>query len=816
MKKSELLLPVGDINMCLAAIHNGADAIYLGSPFFNARGRSKDFTWDELKEIVDLCHLYDVDVHVAFNVLIFESELEDAKEHLKKLISLGVDALIIQDIGLMNMARSISKEQILHGSTQMSITNHEAIELLDDLDIQRFVLGRENTIVDIKTIKEKTHKELEVFVHGALCVAYSGQCFTSESLGGRSANRGQCAQSCRFEYDLIVDGKTYDTNGKKYLVSPQDLCGIDNIKELQDIGVDSFKVEGRLKSKEYVATAARSYRDAIDKNLSNFEKQKNNMASSFSRGFYNGWLEGVAHQELVKGTYQDHRGYLLGKALRVSPKTYLIETDKKFKTGDGILFVDKQKREGSVITNVLNKDHKIQIKTLDDIKIESALCYINSSSTVKNEVKASMTDQNKQKKLKIKVKVKARLGKPLEVVFSYKDKIVKQISDNDIEPSKSIKVDERFIKDNLSKLGRTVYEVKSFDIQMDEGIFLNQKMLKNIKNNLVSKLNNLRIDRSLEPNDYAFKASVNNIENKKELSILVRKKEQLESLVELLNERNEFKNVFSKVILDYEFGYDFASSVKLAKENNLNVFIATTRILKPSEYHNFRLIERAAPDGILIRNLGALNYFKDKDFKLVGDFSLNASNSITASYFLSKGLESICLSYDLNIKQIKDMLINMDASKAEVTIYQYMPEFHMEHCVFAAFMSKGNSFRDCGKPCEKHEVSLKDMFGNHHEIKADQECRNTMFNSVAQGAISIVPDLGKMGVHFFRFEALHENKTEFRSKLLILFNYFCGNVSLNDAIISLGINEKYGLSTGQLMKDRVYKDRKKNDSHRRI
>ena len=267
----ELLLPVGHKEMALAAIHNGADAIFIGFPGFNARGRSYDHEIAELQEIIETCHLYGVKVNLAFNIVIFENELDQVVDAIKKVLPLKPDALIVQDLGLVNLIRQIAPNQVIHGSTQMTVTNDLAIEFLADLNIKRFVLGRENSLSEIKLIKKSTEKELEVFVHGALCVSYSGQCFTSESIGGRSANRGQCAQSCRFSYDLIVDGVKQNTIDRDYLVSPQDLCGISEIPELMEIGVSSFKVEGRLKSPEYVASVARSYKDVMNKTL-NHEK----------------------------------------------------------------------------------------------------------------------------------------------------------------------------------------------------------------------------------------------------------------------------------------------------------------------------------------------------------------------------------------------------------------------------------------------------------------------------------------------------------------------------------------------------------------
>ena len=237
----ELLLPVGNVEMALAAIHNGADAIYVGFPGYNARGRAIDFEVEELRNIIQTCHLHGVKAHLALNILIFPDELEKLVPVLERILPLKPDALIVQDLGLASLIRQMAPHQVIHGSTQMTVTNHEAITLLDDLDIKRFVLGRENSLREIELIKAQTNKDLEVFVHGALCVSYSGQCFTSESIGGRSANRGQCAQSCRFGYEMWVDGEKKSLVQKQYLVSPQDLCGVAEIPALMDLGSPPLK-----------------------------------------------------------------------------------------------------------------------------------------------------------------------------------------------------------------------------------------------------------------------------------------------------------------------------------------------------------------------------------------------------------------------------------------------------------------------------------------------------------------------------------------------------------------------------------------------
>ena len=236
-QQPEILAPVGNWEMAKAAIHNGADAIYLGLPGFNARGRTELMSVDTVGEIIEFCHIYGTKVFIAANILIFERELPEIQSLLEQVLPLQPDAFIVQDIGLVRLIHAICPEQVLHASTQMTVTSYEAVEMTADLSLQRYVLGRENSIEEIKKIRDKTDKELEVFVHGALCVSYSGQCLTSESFGGRSANRGQCAQSCRLPYDLIVDGKKIDDGRRPYMVSPQDLCGLDDIPRLMEVGV---------------------------------------------------------------------------------------------------------------------------------------------------------------------------------------------------------------------------------------------------------------------------------------------------------------------------------------------------------------------------------------------------------------------------------------------------------------------------------------------------------------------------------------------------------------------------------------------------
>jgi putative protease len=813
--KTELLLPVGNMEMCLAAVHHGANAIYVGVPLFNARGRSQDLSLEELREMIDLCHLYGVKVNLAFNVVIFQHELPKAAELLTELLPLNPDAFIVQDLGLAKLIREMAPRQRIHASTQMTVTNPDAIALLADLGIDRFVLGRENSIDEIRIIREKTDKELEVFVHGALCVAYSGQCFTSESLGGRSANRGQCAQSCRLEYELFVDDVKKDLGPKKYLVSPKDLMGIEEVPALKALGVDSFKVEGRLKTPEYVAAAARNYREVLDGAPVNLELRARELATTYSRGFFSGWLNGVDHQRLVDGTYSAHRGLLVGHVREVRKRTLLVAADVELRAGQGLLFAGREET-GAKIFAVTRADGGYEVELLQkDLAVEKgAKVFLNSDEPFFLELQKGWRSREQQKRIPLKLLVQGMYNEPLFVkAVDPEGREVYAQTISFLAPARGRAVTEDFLRDELGALGTTVYELARFECFLQEGLFLNHRELKELRRELVEKLNQARLARpgvEVRPAPALRAPARTAPAGAPGLNLLLRTKAQVDGLVADLDRLGAYRPLLRSVILDFEFGKDYAPSVALLKSRGLVAGIATTRILKPAEYYNLNTIVRCNPDLILVRNLGALEYLRTKcSIPLVGDFSLNVTNALALGYLVGKGLKSVNVSYDLNQDQLLDLVASGDPERIEVTLHQYVPEFHMEHCVFAAFMSTGSSFRDCGKPCEKHEVKLRDPYGNFHFLKADQECRNTFFKATPQSAGFLVRELRARGVGVFRLEALDETVAELNLKVLTYLKLLAGDLSPADAHAALAVVESYGLGAGQLNRADTYKDRKK-------
>ena len=339
----ELLAPAGNWECIHAAIENGADAVYFGlDAGFNARARAVNFSLEGLPELMRLLHRRGVLGYVTLNTLVFTDELAQFEKHVAQLAAAGVDAVLVQDLGAVRLIHEVCPQLSVHASTQMTMTSAETIHAIESLRIDRVVLARELSLSEIRKITAATKMPVETFVHGALCVAYSGQCLTSESLGGRSANRGQCAQACRLNYDLICDGVQRNLEDNRYLLSPQDLAGYELVPDLIDAGVCSLKIEGRLKTPEYVANIVGHYRKAIDaamegRRLNWTEQTKREMEMSFSRGFTPGWLEGCNHKRLVPGITSAKRGVLVGKVVSLKGERLVVDLESPLIKGDGVV-----------------------------------------------------------------------------------------------------------------------------------------------------------------------------------------------------------------------------------------------------------------------------------------------------------------------------------------------------------------------------------------------------------------------------------------------------------------------------------------------
>ena len=846
----ELLLPVGTREMLEAAVKNGADAVYFGVPHWNARGRTEDFTFDDVRDMIRYARIRGVRSFLAMNVLVFERELQELPEFLEKIISLEPDAFIIQDIGLARLIRAICPNQEIHASTQMTLASAEGVNLVKSIGFNRAVLARELSVKEIAAIKAATDLELEVFIHGALCVSYSGQCLTSENFGGRSANRGQCAQSCRLPYRIFVDGKEYRGTDAQYLFSTRDLCALPKLSELEEIGVNSLKVEGRLKSPEYVAAVSRAYRKALNR-IPLDTKDMEPLEVLFSRGLTTGWLDGDNHQELVNGTFSNHHGMVLGQVVKADRGQVIVGLDSAIsdagenacypQPGDGILFENAalgisvgSRLYAAQVTHLPHAKRgdpkllKLEFgREFDTRQIAVGMqVYRNDSPALERELRKTFTDRNLEERIPVNMVLSGKIGEPLKLTMSDGPRHSAEVeAETPLEAARNCEnrsknEADKALRDlaqkELSGLSATAYQLKHLDIQVERGAFIPGKVLRTLRQNAAEKLDEIRCQWKvlspkadagkafLERTRTAFKLTQSTAETSRNarpiISVLVRNPDQIAALEGLSIEN---------VIMDFDWGVKYDDSLQQIREFGFKAGMATLRIHKPGESHYLKNILRLAPDFALVRNLGALSILKESGIPLTGDYSLNAANSASYDWLLSQGLSTLHPSWDLNSTQLFDLLENIDGERLELTLHQYMPAFHSEYCAFARALTTGRRFPECGKICTKHKVEILDHKGERHFLQSDAECRNTLFVGKPQSALKLLPRLRSAGVNHFRLEMLTEDAETVRRKVLIYTQAIQGKITIDDAIREAGIQEKYGLSEGQLFNESIWQNRKK-------
>ncbi len=810
----ELLSPAGNWDCARAAVAAGADAIYFGLPAFNARLRAENFTNADLPELMKYLHRHGMRGFLAMNTLIFTGELQAAEDQLRKVAAAGVDALIIQDLGLAKLARTVAPEVELHASTQMTITSPEGLAFIESLfPMERAVLARELSIREIERFQGFSGNKtpIEVFVHGALCVAYSGQCLTSESLGQRSANRGECAQACRMPYEIVVDGKTRDLGEHRYLLSPQDLAAVDLIPDLVRAGVKSFKIEGRLKSPEYVAAVTRVYRKALDAAMKEMESpvtaaDRYELEMTFSRGLTTGWLGGTDHPYLTHGRFGKKRGPLLGEITDCGDGWIQLgkRTDTPIAAGDGVVFDAGENRDleqGARIWRI-EGERIVFHRTYSGINFDRIqpgnTVYKTSDPKLDSELRRFWQNARPaEKKIPLHITVTGSPGELLE------------LHSGDVTTSSSIPLaeaakrplDTETLAAQIGRLGETPYELSSLDNQLAGNCHFPLSALNQLRRDLVD---GLARGGGLQPPSPPITTTyrdllppANHVPETKDpvLSVLVRNFDQLRAAI---------ASGVEALYCDFEDPRRYKEAVALFKSSaagsQSEILLATPRILKPGESGYLKLIERAEPDGLLLRNLAALNYYKNRsDLRRVGDFSLNVANPITAKLLMeSANLDHLTISYDLNIGQVIELLKSSPPDWFEITLHQHMPMFHMEHCVFCTFLSKGTTYKDCGRPCETHVVHLRDRVGQLHRLQADVGCRNTLFNGKAQTGARYYDNLRSTGLSRFRIELLDESESDAANTIRAYQALLAGKsdpFALLDQVKAL---EKLGVTEGTL------------------
>lgn len=825
MRVPEVLAPAGNWDCARAAVENGADAIFFGLNRFNARMRADNFTEADLPELMAYLHRRGVKGYLTFNTLVFADEVAEAEDFLRSAIAAGVDAAIVQDVGVCRLIRRISPDFPIHASTQMSVTSDAGVEFAKELGASVVVVARECSIAEIEKMQEalkgrETSVPLEVFVHGALCVAYSGQCLTSEALGGRSANRGECAQACRLPYELVSDGELQDLGDRKYLLSPQDLAGVDVIPGLIKAGVASLKIEGRLKRPEYVASITRVYRQAVDRAVAALGEQKSadtttpeeryELEMAFSRGLYTGWLSGIDNQQLVHARFAKKRGFFLGEVREVRGQRVAVQGLAHVQPQDGVVFDLGRSEEGETGARVQAVEQKggvtwlsFQGQHLDWSLVEpGAKVWKTSDPSLDKRLRQSFETEQPNHRRPIRWTVFGHAGGPLSLEGrDERGNVVRESSALPLEVAQKQPLDQERLEKQLGRLGDSPFTQSSVDNQLEPGLILPVSELNRLRRAVVDRLLEVRAqpprwevrDEEVTPTLSFAREPQGSVTP--ELVLVVRDLGQLHAALPLVH-----RDIYAEFEDPKRFR-DAMAAVRAYREQTgreVRLWVMPPRMYKMGEDYVMRICRSAEPDGFLARNHEHLRALPG-DYRVRGDFSLNVSNALTADYLRERfHLESLTASYDLNVGQLTALLESAPPEWFEVTIHQHMPLFHMEHCVFCTFLSSGKDYRDCGRPCEKKRVHLRDRTGAEHLLRADAGCRNTLYNARTQTGAEFVPHLLKLGVRRFRVEFIDESPSVIRDTVQRYERLLSGEIDGETLWRELNLVSQLGVTRGTL------------------
>ena len=735
MKKPELLAPVGSKEALISAIENGVDAVYFGGQDFSAR---HDAALPDVEWAIDYAHTRGVKAYVTVNTLIKDSELEKIVDYLQFLCNAGVDAVIVQDLGILKLVREQLPELPVHASTQMTIHNIEGVKYLKSLGVKRVVLARELTIDEIKRIKSETGIEIETFIHGALCFSYSGQCLLSSMIGGRSGNRGHCAQPCRKRY------KIEGANGR--LLSPKDLNLSEHIGELVESGIDSFKIEGRLKRPEYVAGVVRTYRTLIERYIKNppefhvTDSEKHTLLQLFNRGFTTGYYLGNPGNSLMSRRQAHNQGTYLGTVVDFDKDRNfaIIQVENPLRTGDGI---GTEGRATGVTVRSMYIDNIRVDRTPSCATVKIPMDkYLHRNETVYKTYDSRLMDSLETKESITKI--------PITISFTAKpwDTVKLKVTDGENEiniegerppKSKGSPIKEEAIIKQLGKLGNTIFEVKEINVELGPDVFIPISQLNNLRRNAVKKLEQEHTSSwKRKCNKPEIMVVGNAVETKPLLSVNTCTIDSFRAAVDAGADVVYFGGeAFGNKQPTNE---DYSYAVEYGKEKGVLVYLSAPRIVKDIK----ELDLNPDADGYLVPNPGILYHLQTpayQDKTIIIDYPFNVLNRLTMSHLLEHS-QRVTLSPELSLDEIKEVTIY---GQAECLVHGFFPLIISEHDLLGHLFPEDTI----------REAMLKDEKGFNFPLRKDGQGRTYIMNSRELCMLEYVPDLIKAGVSCLRIEA---------------------------------------------------------------
>ena len=762
----ELLAPAGTMENFMAALESGADAIYLGGKVFNARAHAANFGIDELREAVRLAHILDVSVYVTVNILIGDTELKDLEQYIKDLDSIGVDAIIVQDLAVAEIAKRVAPNIHLHGSTQMTAATLDAVRFYESLGFKRVVLARELSLKEIQHICKHCKAEIEVFVHGALCVCYSGQCLMSSFIGGRSGNRGACAQPCRLPYELLDSkGASVLPKHEAYLLSPKDLNYSEHMNELVAAGVTSFKVEGRMKKVSYVRQVIGTYREILDE-ASIHENQRKALASGFNRGFSTAYLEDTVGRQMMTVVAPNHQGKPIGESYTKKGEVYLSLTEP-IEQGSLVKILQSN---GSVTYYTVDDEWTCVSDTLYKGRPAEGLAVgqLYLASTPKNTKSRGLQEFTRKYDMSVYLSVASNGETNYTELTAILDSGLSVTVTNEYVPAIANKVPTSLEKvtEQLGRLGNTLFRLSYVDIP-DGPYMWPASVLNALRRDAVTALETALITHHVESwqalqvigdVDYDFKAQ-------HELSY-----DTCPMISARVDEIEGVKAAISGGAQKIVFGGDrlsrtpYALSIydevaRLCAQSDVICTFATPRVVKDDEVeaykHTLEAIVQAHPDSISIHVPQALLWLRELGYTgaIEADTGLNIFNTPTLHFWEQLHISCVNPSQELTLKQITELAKHSHVP-IETMIHGYTEMMISEYCAIASFVGTGSRV-NCPMPCVKESYSLKDRKGEIFPIRTDPYCRMHIMNSHEMDMRAYVPMLLQKGISILRVDGRH-------------------------------------------------------------
>ena len=769
MKKIELLAPAGSMESVYAAVQMGADAVYIGGSKFSARAYAFNFDNENIAKAVDYCHIYGVRVYVTLNTLIKDDELKEILDYVGFLYSIGVDALILQDTGLIYLIRSNFPDFEIHASTQMTVHNGEGALFLKNIGFKRIVLSRELGLKEIDYISNTLKVETEVFVHGALCICYSGQCLMSSIIGGRSGNRGRCAQPCRLPYTLT--DKNTNKVEQAYLLSPKDICTLDNLKDLVQSGTSSLKIEGRMKKPEYVSGVVEIYRRELDNiynnTVQNLDRDTKVLTQLFNReGFSKAYLYGNTGKDMMAYKVPKNSGLKIGKVATDLTVTLLENVALK----DGVMFeedgftISKIIEDGSEVERAL-VGHKVLLKPT---KFKAGdFLYKISDTELMNELSKGYSDAFKRK-IELNLSIEFSVNKPLSISTSYLGRDFNAKGEL-VQVALNKPLDRERIIQNLSKTGDTPFKINEVDFQSFENGFIPMSALNSVRRELTDSIQNYIVGEHKRANNKPINYG-------KEFMLQGQKicAEDKDKKGNIMPETLIYVTSEEQIRAVIEMGFDSIAINPFMRGHNIdlnkydvNIYLKVPNIIKEEFESVCEFIEKNSSEikGIITANLGIINRF-NKRITIIGDYKLNVFNRYAGDFY-KDFLAGTCISAELNQKEIKE-IARKSSLPLQIMVYGEYELMVSEYCAIGSVFGSKSTNKACATKCTNGCYTLKDRKGAEFRINTDKYCRSYIYNSVPVNLISNMSEIIKNNISSFRLDFIHETYEE---TMEVLRNY---------------------------------------------